>query len=107
MLGLKARVAVNAVPAVLVFCKCSSSIHLFQINTEIPSSRFKNVCWNPFKKKNHSGKKRKKNLRRVSSSILEKLKLFKPDDVLCTQCRIEANGMEMEDFCCKYIQTCA
>ena len=35
---------------------------------------------------------------RVSSSILEKLKSFKPDVVSCTQCRIEANEMEMEDF---------
>ena len=41
MLGLEARVAVNAVTAVLVFCECSSSVHLFQINTEMPSSRFK------------------------------------------------------------------
>ena len=53
------------------------------------------------------GKSKKKNLRRVSSSILEKLKIFKPDDVSCTQCRIEADEMEMEDFCCKYIQNCA
>ena len=52
-------------------------------------------------------KSKKKNLRRVSTSILEKLKIFKPDDVSCTQCRIEANEMEMEDFCCKYIQTSA
>ena len=53
------------------------------------------------------GKSKKKNLRRVSSSILEKLKIFKPDDVSCTQCRIEADEMEMEDFCFKYIQNCA
>ena len=46
-------------------------------------------------------KSNKKNLRRVLSSILEKLKIFKPDDVSCTQCRIEASEMEMEDFCCK------
>ena len=52
-------------------------------------------------------KSKKKNLRRVSSSILEKLKIFKPDDVSRTQCKIEANEMEMEDFCCKYIQTYA
>ena len=83
MLGLEVRVAVNAVTAVLVFCECSSSVHLFQIYTEMPSSRFKHL------------------------NILEKLKIFKPDDVSCTQCRIEANEMEMEDFCCKYIQTCA
>ena len=107
MLVLEARVAVNVVTAVLVFCKCSSSVHLFQINTKIPSSGFKHVCCNPFNKKNHSGKKQKKNLCRVSSSILEKLKIFKPDDVSCTQCRIEANEMEMENFYCKYIQTCA
>ena len=107
MLGLKTRVAVNAVTAALIFCECSSSVHLFQINTEMPSFRFKHVCCNPFNKKNHSGKKEKKNLRRVSSSILEKLKILKPDDVSCTQCRIEANEMEMEDFCYKYIQTCA
>ena len=43
MLGLEARVAVNAVTAVLVFCESSSSVHLFQINTEMPSSRFKHV----------------------------------------------------------------
>ena len=55
MLGLEARVAVNAVTAVLVFCECSSSVHLFQINTEMPSSPFKHVCCNPFNKKNHSG----------------------------------------------------
>ena len=34
MLGLEARVAVNAVTAVIVFCECSSSVHPFQINTE-------------------------------------------------------------------------
>ena len=51
--------------------------------------------------------RKKKNLRHVSSSILEKLKIFKPDDVSWTQCRIAAKEMEMEDFCCKYIQTCA
>ena len=107
MLGLEARVAVNALTAFLVFCECSSSVHLFQINTEMPSSRFKHVCCNPYNKKNHSGKQQKKYLRRVSSSILEKLKIFKPDDVVCTQCRIEANEMEMEDFCCNGIQTCA
>ena len=106
MLGLKARVAMNAVTAVLVFCECSSSVQLFQINTEMPSSRFKHVCSNPFNKKNRSGKKQK-NLGRVSSSILEKLKIFKPDDVSCTQCSIKATEMEMGDFCCKYIQTCA
>ena len=103
MLRLEARVAVNAVTAVLVFCECSSSVHLLQINTEMPSSRFKHVCCNPFNKKNHSGKKQKKNFRLVLSSILEKLKIFKPDDVSCAQCRIETNEMEMEDFCCKYI----
>ena len=42
--------------------------------------------------------KRKKNLRFVSSSILEKLKIFKPDDVSCIQCRIEANEMKMEAY---------
>ena len=62
MLGLEAHVAVNAVTAVLVFCECSSSVHLFQINTEIPSSRFKHVCCNSFNKKNHSGKKQKKKI---------------------------------------------
>ena len=107
MLGLEARVAVNAETAVLVFCECSLSVHLFQINTEMSSSRFKHVCCNPFNKKIIMGKSKKKKLRRVSSSILAKLKIFKPDDVLCTQCRIEANEMQMEDFCCKYIQTCA
>ena len=89
MLVLEARVSVNAVTAVLVSCECSSSVHLFQINTEMPSSPFKLVCCNRFNKKN---------LRRVSSSILEKLKIFKPDDVSCTQCKIEANEMEIEDF---------
>ena len=43
-------------------------------------------------------KSKNKNLRRVSSLILEKLNIFKPDDVSCTQCRIEANEMEEEDF---------
>ena len=37
--------------AVLVFCECSSSVHLFQINTEMPNSRFKHICCNPFNKK--------------------------------------------------------
>ena len=60
MLGLKARVAVNAMTAVLVFCNCSSSVHLFQINTEMPSSRFKHICCIPFNKKKISGKKQKK-----------------------------------------------
>ena len=73
----------------------------------MPRSPFKHVCCNSFNKKNHSGKKQKKNLRRVSSSILEKLKIFKPDDVSCTQCKMKANELEMEDFCWKYIQTCA
>lgn len=72
----------------------------------MPNSRFKHVCCNPFDKENHSGKKQRKNLRRVSSSILEKFNFLKPDDVLCTECRKEANKKEMEDFCCKYIQTC-
>ena len=90
MLGLEARVAVNAMTAVLVFCKCSSSVHLFQINLEMQALDL-----------NMSAA-----IRLIKKIIVEKsktkicvafrpryLKNFKPDDVSCTQCRIEANEM--------------
>ena len=70
----------------------------------MPSSRFKHVCCNSFNKKIRVEKSKKK----ICVAFRPRyLKIFKPDDVSCTQCRIEANEMEMKDFCCKYIQSSA
>ena len=55
------------------------------------SSRFKNVCCNPFNLKNHTGPKQRKSFHRVFSLILTKSKCFKLDDVLCAKYKLDTS----------------